>query len=200
VVNLSFELSRPADRAALRAQIEAHLDVLFVLSARNDGVDMATDAPAKRALYEPRANLMVLTSADDHGAPVPGTNWGAPWVTHAARSTILSPSSDHTYVKAGMTSMATPHATNVAAKCLILDPALTPAALSRLLAATSAPSEVWAARVASGGQIDDEAALTTAALSRALRTGSTPAAAAQRVGVPVTSPWVTLAQSLVAGG
>ena len=199
VVNLSFELSRPADRAALRAQIEAHPDVLFVLSARNDGVDLATDAPAKRALYEPRANLMVLTSADDHGAPVPGTNWGAPWVTHAARSTILSPSSDHTYVKAGMTSMATPHATNVAAKCLILDPALEPGQLSRILAATSTPSEVWATRVAAGGVVSDEAALTTAALTRALRTGSSPEAAAERVGVPASSPWLALARALVSG-
>lgn len=200
VVNLSFELSRPADRAALRAKIEAHPDVLFVLSARNDGIDLATDTPAKRALYEPRANLLVLTSADDHGAPVPGTNWGAPWVTHAARSTILSPSSDHTYVKAGMTSMATPHATNVAAKCRILDPDLAPGDLSRLLAATSARTELWSTRVASGGVIDDEAALTTAALTRALRTGRTPSAAAALVGVPADSPWVVLAQSLVGGG
>src|SRR5262249_49145462 len=101
------------------------------------------------------------------------------------------------------TSMAAPAVVNAAAKCLVLDPGLSPDAVKRLLADTSDRRADWNGVVQSGGPINSARASTLAALTRLVPKGETPPAAAARLGLtredraqllPLVSRYVDLAR------
>ena len=74
IVNLSMGSRRPSDWVAFETAARAHPQMLFVVSAGNDGADIDETPvwPASLALD----NLLVVTSADDSGLPARGSNWG----------------------------------------------------------------------------------------------------------------------------
>ncbi len=74
VVNVAMGSNRAEDWESFVAGLEAHAEVLFVVSAGNDGRDID-----RRPVYPAAFNLdnmIVVTSADGFGAPAPGSNWG----------------------------------------------------------------------------------------------------------------------------
>ena len=74
VVNLAMGSNRPGDWDSFVAAVKANADILFVVSAGNDGRDLD-----RRPVYPAAFNLdnmIVVTSADGFGAPAPGSNWG----------------------------------------------------------------------------------------------------------------------------
>ena len=65
----------PADWTAFADAARAAPDVLFVVSAGNDGRDIDADPLYPASLRLP--NMLVVTSADDFGRIARGSNWGA---------------------------------------------------------------------------------------------------------------------------
>ncbi len=75
IVAMPMGSRRIADWAAFEAAAAEHPDVLFVVSAGNDGRDIDAEPvyPAGLDL----GNMIVVTSADAFGRLAPGSNWGA---------------------------------------------------------------------------------------------------------------------------
>ena len=74
IVNLSMGSRRLSEWVDFEAAAREHPEMLFVVSAGNDGVDIDETPvyPASLALD----NLLTVTSADDSGLPARGSNWG----------------------------------------------------------------------------------------------------------------------------
>ena len=74
IVNVSMGSRRLSDWTDFEAAARAHSEMLFVVSAGNDGADIdeAPVYPASLALD----NLLTVTSADDSGLPARGSNRG----------------------------------------------------------------------------------------------------------------------------
>lgn len=85
IVMLPMGSTRQDDWLAFEAAAQAHPQLLFIVSAGNDGRDIdARNAEEGRAggrpLYPaglPLDNMIVVTSSDATGVPAPGSNWGA---------------------------------------------------------------------------------------------------------------------------
>jgi subtilisin family serine protease len=75
VVAMPMGSTRRADWTAFEAAAEAHPELLFVVSAGDDGRDIDADPLYPASL--PLANMIVVASADDFGRLAPGANWGA---------------------------------------------------------------------------------------------------------------------------
>ncbi len=74
IVNLAMGSNRVDDWRAFVAAVRARPDMLFVVSAGNDGRDID-----RRPVYPAAFNLdnmIVVTSADGFGRPAQGSNWG----------------------------------------------------------------------------------------------------------------------------
>ena len=74
VMNISMGSRHLSDWTAFETAARAHPEMLFVVSAGNDGADL-DEAPVYPA-YLPLDNLLVATSSDDSGLPARGSNWG----------------------------------------------------------------------------------------------------------------------------
>ena len=74
IVNLSMGSRRLSDWADFEAAARDHPEMLFVVSAGNDGADI-DEAPVYPASLK-LDNLLVVTSADDSGLPARGSNRG----------------------------------------------------------------------------------------------------------------------------
>ena len=74
VVNLAMGSNTPGHWAGFAAGVGAHPDILFVVSAGNDGRDIDRRPVYPAALDLP--NMLVIASADGFGEPAPGSNWG----------------------------------------------------------------------------------------------------------------------------
>jgi len=74
VMNISMGSRRRSDWTAFEATARAHPEMLFVVSAGNDGADIDETPvwPAALALD----NLLTVTSSDGSGLPAQGSNWG----------------------------------------------------------------------------------------------------------------------------
>lgn len=75
VVALPMGSRNAADWAAFEAAARAHPDLLFVVSAGNDGRDI--DAVPLYPAVLTLGNMIVVTSSDGDGALARGSNWGA---------------------------------------------------------------------------------------------------------------------------
>ena len=74
ILNISMGSRRRSEWADFETAARAHPQMLFVVSAGNDGADI-DEAPVYPASL-PLDNLLVVTSADDSGLPAHGSNWG----------------------------------------------------------------------------------------------------------------------------
>ena len=74
IVNLSMGSRRLSEWADFEAAAREHPEMLFVVSAGNDGADI-DEAPVYPASL-PLDNLLAVTSADDSGRPAPRANRG----------------------------------------------------------------------------------------------------------------------------
>ena len=74
IVNLSMGSRRLSDWAGFEAAARGHPQMLFVVSAGNDGADL-DETPAYPASLK-LDNLLTVTSADDSGLPAQGSNRG----------------------------------------------------------------------------------------------------------------------------
>ena len=74
IVNMSMGSRRPDEWTEFEAAARAHPEMLFVVSAGNEGVDIDKKPlyPASLALD----NMLTVTSSDDSGLPARGSNWG----------------------------------------------------------------------------------------------------------------------------
>ena len=74
IVNMSMGSRRPDEWTEFGAAARAHPEMLFVVSAGNEGVDIDKKPlfPASLALD----NMLTVTSSDESGLPARGSNWG----------------------------------------------------------------------------------------------------------------------------
>jgi subtilisin family serine protease len=74
IVNLAMGSNRKEHWDGFVAGVLAHPDILFVVSAGNDGRDLDRRPVYPAAFDFP--NMLVIASADGFGEPAPGSNWG----------------------------------------------------------------------------------------------------------------------------
>ncbi|MBK7556267.1 MAG: S8 family serine peptidase, partial [Flavobacteriales bacterium] len=116
------------------------------------------------------------------------SNYGKDFVQLAARGHYISSADgdgDGFRIESG-TSMAAPNITNLAAKCRMLHPALSPAQLVTLMSITSDENHSWKDAVASGGTVNNDRAMTAAATLALLASGKQLEAALDTLGVSAT--------------
>ncbi len=75
IVNVSMGSRHRHDWEAFQSAARAHPEMLFVVSAGNDGRDL-DESPVFPATLR-LENLIAVTSIDDAGRPAPGSNWGS---------------------------------------------------------------------------------------------------------------------------
>ena len=74
IVNISMGSRRLSDWTDFETAARTHPEMLFVVSAGNDGADI-DESPIYPASL-PLDNLLTVTSSDDSGLPARGSNWG----------------------------------------------------------------------------------------------------------------------------
>ena len=74
IMNISMGSRRRSDWTAFEAAARAHPEMLFVVSAGNDGANLDETPVYPAAL--PLDNLLTVTSSDATGLPARGSNWG----------------------------------------------------------------------------------------------------------------------------
>ena len=74
IINMSLGSSDELEWAAFEEAVLKHPELLFVVSAGNDGRDIDQDPVFPAAL--PLDNMIVVTSVADDGFPAQGSNWG----------------------------------------------------------------------------------------------------------------------------
>lgn len=181
VINMSFKVTDENVAAVVEA-IKRHPGTLFVASAGNDGRDLHSYDAATYLKVHQLPNFAVISASDPDGARADYTNYGAPFSTHAMRgSDVMSSVSGGGYEQMDGTSMAAPNVTSVAARMLLLDPALTPEQLKGMMDEVSTADARWEGAVVSGGLVEEPAALRLAALTGLIRDGAKPEDAAARL-------------------
>lgn len=201
VINMSFKLDSKAEVDAVAAAMARHPGVLFVKSAGNDGERLGEASFAPETYLASRTdipNLLVVAASDAKGAKADYSNYGAPQAQVAIRgSEVFSAITGNRYETMDGTSMAAPNAANVAARALLLDPALTPTDLQTLFAGCTDTYSDWNGLVRSGGLLNMQKAEQVAALSGMLRRGKSEAEARTALGLRDLAPeLVTLARKL----
>jgi subtilisin family serine protease len=187
VISMSFSVEDDdVDKkvAAVQAAVQRYPDVLFVEASGNDGVAFGTGplVPATELSAHVMPNYVVVGSSGDDGERLKDSTFGDPYTTVAARANFYTPVSDGGFVaEPGATSEATPAVSNVAAKCLLLDPALKPADLKQLLIDSADARDSWKGNCVSNGPVNPGRAMRLAALTGLVRSGMTADAAADRI-------------------
>lgn len=181
VINMSFGIDTPERVQMMRDLVARHPDTLFVLACGNDNRPLGSYDPNSFFVAGSYPNVAVVAASDATGAKAGFSNYG-PQAMLAARGTdVLSTIPGAQYGKISGTSMAAPEVVNAAAKCLLLDPALTPVSVQKLLAVTSDVRADWSGQVAAGGPINPERAYALAALTHLVRGGATVEAGADQL-------------------
>lgn len=126
------------DRAGLYAALKSAPDILFVCSAGNSDSDAAFSQTIPAGFDLP--NLLVVGAVDQAGEETTFTSYGKNVLVDADGYHVESFVPGGMRVKLSGTSMAAPNVTNLAAKLLALDPALTPAETIALIRAGATAS------------------------------------------------------------
>ena len=128
----------PGDWTAFAQAARAHPDMLFVVSAGNDGRDIGGEPLYPAVLDLP--NMLVITSADDFGRIAQGSNWGAESVDLMVPAERVEVT-DHrgATVSASGSSYAVPRVAALAARLLEKNPDWKAADLIAAIAAYAAP-------------------------------------------------------------
>lgn len=189
VVNVSIEtFVTPGEVNQYRALMKKHPSTLFVLGAGNDGYALGSASQGAKTLAESlkAPNLAVVGASDAAGERWAQSNTSAKWVDLAARGEHIASASEtgQGLVRESGTSMAAPNVSNLAAKCRLLNPALTPAQVVKLLTVTSDAQRSWKGQVASGGTVNAERAMQAAAALALIADGATRAQALTMLGLP----------------
>jgi subtilisin family serine protease len=178
--------------AVMRELMARHPNVLFVAAAGNDSRPLEQLDPSKDLAANSLPNLVVVAASDAEGRPASMTNYGKTANLAAQGADVMSTIPGAGYSRMSGTSMAAPQVTNLAGRMLVLDPALSPTALKRLMADSSDVRADWQGKVASGGTINMERATRLAGLTGLVRGGKTVEQAADQLGL-----WGTERQKLV---
>ena len=138
IVALPMGSRKRGDWTAFAATATAHPEMLFIISAGNDGRDI--DAAPLYPASLPLDNLVVVTSADDFGRLAPGSNWGAVSVDLMVPAERLEVT-DYRGARgrASGSSYAVPRVAALAARLLQKHPDWTAADLKRALFARAVP-------------------------------------------------------------
>jgi len=150
IVALPMGSRDPDDWAAFAEAAQAHQEILFVVSAGNDGRDI--DAAPLYPASLPLDNMVVVTSADAFGRLAPGSNWGRASVDLMVPAEGIEVT-DYRGARgtASGSSYAVPRVAALAARLLAENPDWVTATLKRALFARAAPPmERGAPRVAVG--------------------------------------------------
>jgi subtilisin family serine protease len=150
IVAMPMGSRRPEDWTSFADAAAAHPDMLFIVSAGNDGRDI--DATPLYPASLPLDNMIVVTSSDDFGRLAPGSNWGAQSVD------LMVPAEQLDVVdyrgargKASGSSFAVPRVAALAARLKSEHPDWTAADLKKALFARAvAPLERGPSPVAAG--------------------------------------------------
>jgi hypothetical protein len=126
------------DRAGLLAALKSAPDILFVCSAGNSDSDAAFTNTIPAGFTLP--NLLVVGAVDQAGDETSFTSYGANVLVDADGYHVESYVPGGQRIKLSGTSMAAPNVTNLAAKLLALDPALTPQQTIALIRAGASAS------------------------------------------------------------
>lgn len=194
VINISVEsFLTSAQATQFQKLISKYPNVLFVFGAGNDGFELGSTSGTEKSLVESLRlpNLVVVAASLPDGGRWGSSNYGDDWVALAARGHQISSADSGSLglLPESGTSMAAPGVTNAAAKCLVLNPLLTPPQVVQLLAITSDPDPDWKGKVASGGTINTERAMQAAAALTLVKQGRTVKAALAELGIePAQQP------------
>ena len=139
VVNMSMGSFDPADWDCFAGAAAKHPDILFVVSAGNDGRNL-DDAPVYPAAL-PLENMITVTSSDDFGRIGRGSNVGASTVdimVPAERVAVF----DHRGVRdeTGGTSYAAPRVAGLAMRFLAANPEASTADIIAFLVSRTRPA------------------------------------------------------------
>jgi subtilisin family serine protease len=211
VVNLSFSEQNAAQATQLANTMRRHRDVLFVVSAGNLGRDVDAAQRNSRRKHLPEGVVAVVQRGAFSTTVQYRSGIGLPNVVHVASAYggSLTPYSnfgkqtvdlavDQGPVMEGTlaastggyalhrgTSFTAPQATNIAAKCLVLDPTLKPRQLIQILTIASQPRTrvERVTGIKSGGELNKDRALKLAAVHALVGRGRSPKAAAAELGL-----------------
>ena len=150
IMNISMGSRRLPEWRDFETAARAHPEMLFVVSAGNDGADL-DETPVYPASL-PLDNLLTVTSADDSGLPARGSNWGRESVDLAVPAEqILVTGFDGRVRTASGSSYAAARVSALAACLLAAHPEWTALALkSAILALAEKPVSAMLAYVAAG--------------------------------------------------
>ena len=150
IMNISMGSRRRSEWADFETAARAHPEMLFVVSAGNDGADIDESPvyPASLAID----NMLTVTSADDSGLPARGSNWGRESVDLAVPAEqVLVTGFDGRVRKASGSSYAAARVSAFAACLLAAHPEWTALELrSAILARAEKPVSAMLAYVAAG--------------------------------------------------
>ncbi len=175
VISFATTMDTPENAERLRRVLARYPHVLFVLAAGNEMAELTPAVARARGADVTAPNLMVVGAATDDGdiwrGQRLGSNFGAPFVTVAARGVNVRVPHTLASAQAGTndflstgTSLAEPQVANLAAKCMLLSPRMTAADISRLIVETSDLQAAWTGKNRAGGTINDDRAMVVAAV------------------------------------
>jgi len=124
------------DWIAFSSAVEKHPEILFIVSAGNNGRDIDLNPVYPAALEHP--NILVVTSADDYARPAVRTNYGKLSVDYLLPAENISATDfDGTQTEVSGSSYAVSRLTALAARVLITDPDMKINTLKKAVAAFS---------------------------------------------------------------
>lgn len=126
------------DRAGLYDALKSAPDILFVCAAGNSDSNAGFDESMPASFELP--NLLVVGAVDQAGDETSFTSYGKTVLVDADGYHVVSTVPGGAHIKMSGTSMAAPMVTNLAAKLIAIDPALTPVQTIALIRAGATPS------------------------------------------------------------
>jgi Subtilase family len=184
VMNVSILTTDPAEVAQVRRAVLAHPEVLFVLGAGNNPLPLGEGkfAPELHVGAQPFDNVCVVTSVKSERVASYAAYGGTTAI--AAEGDVLSAAPRAQFAFMSGTSMAAPQVASVAARCKLLDPALDPVRLQRILELTVDSHDGLRDVVRSGGALNGTRACWLTAVARLVHEGSTCAHAFETLAIP----------------
>ena len=161
IVNISLGNKEARWWHSLNRAIRNHPDMLFVVGAGNDGLNLDEEPFYPAGLDHP--NMIVVASVDEKANLSYFSNYGQNKVDVAAlgeRTLSLNP--ENSRGKRKGTSMATPYVTRIAAKASFINPALGPQQIIDLIGASVTKVPALADKVKYCGVANEERALELA--------------------------------------
>lgn len=166
IINMSLITTEAEEVGPLEQAIRRHPNVLFILGAGNDHLEVGTGkyAPDRHLGARPISNMVLVTAtAREDKKPDKRHAFGDKFVELAAPGSLVSAIPGEKYARYTGTSMATPYVTSIAGKCLALDPSLSPEVIRQIIHQTSDPAEEWNSLVSARGCVNSDRALRVAA-------------------------------------